>query len=88
VRVTDAPGFGRSASLSKTDIEQLYRAMIVAEARWAGRGGACHVRHVTPVQVLQEEFVQNFQGFSNNYPVLGKYECHTSHTLFGFVAQH
>jgi hypothetical protein len=26
-------------------------------------------------QVLQEEFVQNFQGFSNNYPVLGKCVC-------------
>ncbi len=88
VKVTDASGFGRSASLSKTDIEQLYRAMIVAEARCARRGGAYHVRHVTPVQVLQEEFVQNFQGFSNNYPVLGKYASHTSHTLFGFVAQY
>ena len=88
MKVTDASGFGRSASLSKTDIEQLYRAMIVAEARCARRGGACHVRHVTtPAQVLQEEFVQNFQGFSNNYPVLGKCASHTSHTLFGFVAQ-
>jgi hypothetical protein len=24
------------------------------------------------LQVIEEEFVQNFQGFSNNYPVLGK----------------
>jgi hypothetical protein len=29
-----ATGFGRGSSLSKTDIEQLYRAMIVAEVKW------------------------------------------------------
>ena len=32
-----------------------------------------------PLQVLQEEFVQNFQGFSNNYPVLGKCVRRSSH---------
>jgi hypothetical protein len=31
--VTLRAGFGRGSSLSKTDIEQLYRAMIVAEVR-------------------------------------------------------